>query len=269
MLQVSEVSFKIGNKTLIEGVSFDAQAGELIAVIGANGAGKSTLLKLLSKENSPSGGEIYLNGRTLSHYSFPELAKLRSVLSQQNSLAMSFTVQELVLIGRYPHFKNRPSLRDIEIVQLVMEENGLIHLAERDYNTLSGGERQRAQLARVIAQIYDADMGYLFLDEPTNGLDLLYQQQTLQMARQIANRGFIVICILHDINFASTYSDKILMLKNGRKIAFGSPQKVINCHTIHEVFNVHVQMMSCEGQVCPLVVPYGLPSMKSDIVLNQ
>lgn len=259
MLQVSEVSYKVGTKPLIKDISFEAQSGELVAIIGANGAGKSTLLKLLSKENSPSGGQIYLKGRSLERYSLPDLAKIRSVLNQQNSLSMSFKVEELVLMGRYPHFNNRPSVRDQEIVQLVMEENGITRLSQRDYNTLSGGERQRAQLARVMAQIYDAEVGYLFLDEPTNGLDLQYQQQTLQMARNMANRGFTVVCILHDINFASTYADKILMLKNGKSVAFGTPETVINCETIHEVFNVRVQMMSCEGQVCPLVVPYGVP----------
>src|SRR5690606_19165097 len=104
--------------------------------------------KLLSKEYTPSTGQIYLNRRPLGDYSFPELAKFRSVLSQHNSLAMSFTVEELILMGRYPHFSSRPSVRDQEIVQAVMWENGLTELAQRDYNTLSGGERQRAQLAR-------------------------------------------------------------------------------------------------------------------------
>lgn len=259
MIKVTDVGFTIGKTPLLENISFEAQQGEFVAIIGANGAGKSTLLKLLSKETTPSSGCIHLKNRSLESYSFSELATFRSVLSQQTSLAMSFTVKEIVLMGRYPHFKNRPSWKDMEIVHAVMKENGIRHLAERDYNTLSGGEQQRVQLARVIAQIYDAEVGYLFLDEPTNGLDLLYQQQTLQIARKMANRGFTVICILHDINFASTYADQLLMLKNGRKVAFGAPKEVVTCATIHEVFNVPVQMMSCEGQQCPLVIPYGVP----------
>lgn len=266
MLKVNNISYKIGNRYLLKEISFEAGSGEMVAVLGANGAGKSTLLKLLSREYALSDGNIYINYRTLEDYSFPELAKFRAVLSQHNSLAMSFTVEELIMMGRYPHFNNRPSLNDREIVQTVMWENGLTHLASRDYNTLSGGERQRAQLARVMAQIYDAENGYLFLDEPTNGLDLLYQQQTLQMARKIADKGFIVLCILHDINFASTYADKILMLKNGTTVDFGSPEKVINAEAILEVFNVQVRMMTCEGQQCPLIVPFGVASLRTDSI---
>jgi iron complex transport system ATP-binding protein len=230
----------------------------MLAVIGANGAGKSTLLKLLCREVIPTTGNIYFDKKHIDLYSIKELAQLRSVLSQHNTVSILFTVKELVLMGRYPYFENHPSINDVDIVNQVMNETGITHLAGRDYNTLSGGEQQRVQLARVIAQIYDRPKAILFLDEPTNGLDLLYQQQILQLARDMANRGYTVVSILHDINFAARYADQILILKNGKMIAFGSPLEVVNCENIHDAFNIKVKLIECEGFKCPLVIPSGI-----------
>lgn len=255
MVSVKNLSYAVGKKKLLNHISFDARPGEMMAIIGANGAGKSTLLKLLCKEIKPSDGEIFLNQKNLTTYKLEELARIRSVLSQHHTLSMSFTVKELVLMGRYPHFESKPTTADFEVINAVMEETGITCFADRDYNTLSGGEQQRVQLARVMAQIYDTPNGYLFLDEPTNGLDMLYQQQILTLARNIANRGYCVICILHDINFASRYADKILMLKDGEAVALGSPLEVVTCENIHYVFNIEVQLMNCEGFDCPLVIP--------------
>lgn len=255
MIEVRELQYRAGSKKLLDGITFDTRPGEMLAVIGANGAGKSTLMKLLCREINPSGGRIRLNHKELTAYKTIELARMRSVLAQQNTISMSFTVKELVLMGRYPHFENKPSAGDFEIVRQVLAETGILHLAGRDYNTLSGGEQQRVQLARVIAQIWDVPRGFLFLDEPTNGLDLLYQQQILGLARSMADKGFCVICILHDINFASRYADKILVLKEGKTIAFGPPAEVITCENIHTAFSIEVKLMHYEDQRCPLVVP--------------
>lgn len=255
MISVKELEYKVGARKLVDRVSFEVKRGELLAVLGANGAGKSTLLKLLCREIHPSSGHIELNGLSLESYKLEELAKTRAVLSQHNTISISFVVDELVMMGRYPHFDQRPSPADAAIVEKVMEETGIQHLAKRDYNTLSGGEQQRVQLARVMAQIYGSDQACLFLDEPTNGLDLLYQQHIMVLARSLADRGYCVICILHDINFASRFADKILMLKNGKRIAYGMPFEVINCENIHETFNIKVKLMPCEGYSCPLVIP--------------
>lgn len=255
MIKVRELSFKVGDKKLLDNLSFDAYKGELLAILGANGAGKSTLMKLLCKEIRPSSGTITINEKALNDYRLEDLAKTRAVLSQHNTLSVSFQVNELVLMGRYPHFKQKPTEEDFRIVREAMEETGITHLASRDYNTLSGGEQQRVQLARVIAQIYDSPNACLFLDEPTNGLDLLYQQQIMELARKLADRGYCVVCILHDINFASRFADRIMMLKQGKKVAEGLPIEVINCENIHETFSIKVKLMECEGYTCPLVVP--------------
>src|SRR3546814_692516 len=234
MITVNNIHFSMGQLKLLDDVSFDVQPGELLAIIGANGAGKSTLLRLLCREIGASAGEISIRERPINSYTLSDLAKFRAVLAQSNTLSISFNVHELVMMGRYPHFENNPSATDMEIVWAVMEETGIATFADRDYNTLSGGEQQRVQLARVIAQIYDQPQGLLFLDEPTNGLDLLYQQQILALARNLADRGYCVVSILHDINFASRYADKVLILKKGKRIAFGKPHDVINCDHIQE-----------------------------------
>jgi len=258
MVQVHQLSYTVKGKKLLDNVSFDVHSGQHLSILGANGAGKSTLLKLLSKDLVTAEGSIKIAGKEISTYSLQDLSKFRSVLSQQNTIALSFTVYEIVLMGRYPHFEQQPTANDLAVVKSVMDETGIMEFSDRYYHTLSGGEQQRVQLARVIAQIYDQPKAVLLLDEPTTGLDLLYQQQILLLARSLADRGFCVISILHDINFASRYSDNILLLKQGKTVAFGAPVEVITCSHIHEAFNVQVTLMEGEHFKCPMIVPSGI-----------
>jgi iron complex transport system ATP-binding protein len=255
MVQVNALTFKAGSKILVDQLSFTAHSGEMLAILGANGAGKSTLLKLLCRELKPYKGQIKINEQALNSYKLADLARIRAVLSQHHTLSVSFLAEELVMMGRYVHFDHQPTDQDKKIVKQVMQETGITHLAGRHYNTLSGGEQQRVQLARVIAQIYDCPNACLFLDEPTNGLDILYQQQIMVLARALADRGYCVICILHDINFASRFANRILMLKDGKKVAEGTPAEVITQKHILETFQIKVKLMDYEGLGCPLVIP--------------
>jgi iron complex transport system ATP-binding protein len=258
MIRLNSVSYKAGKKLLLDNISLEVKQGELLAIIGANGAGKSTLMKLLSGDIKAHSGKIWFNDKEIQTFPSGILATKRAVLSQQNIVSASFLVEEIILMGRYPHFQFRPAQNDIDIVKAVMQDTGVSHLAFRDYTTLSGGEQQRVQLARVMAQIYDVQGAYLFLDEPTNGLDLLYQQQILSAARAMADKGYGVVAILHDINFASNYADRVLILKDGKLLAIGTANEVINLHNVQEAFNIQMMLFNPEGSKSPFVVPKGI-----------
>lgn len=254
-LDVQNIGYKVNGKTLLDDVSFRLPKGKMLAILGANGAGKSTLMKILCKEMDPTSGSIDLNGKSLSSYAIADLAKFRSVLSQHNTLSISFRVDELVMMGRYPHFGQQPTPADYEIVQKTLAQTGMETYRSRDYNTLSGGEQQRVQLARVMAQIFGQENALLFMDEPTNGLDLLYQQHILQLAQLLTAKGCTVVSILHDINFACQYADYILLLKHGKTVAFGTPDQVVTEQHIQTAFQVRINQISHKDYRHPLVFP--------------
>jgi iron complex transport system ATP-binding protein len=259
-MQATNLTYRVGPKSLLQNVSLSARPGEVLAIIGANGAGKSTLLKLLSGNLKPSAGEVVLEGKPLAQWPAAALARRRAVLTQQHTLALAFEVRELVLLGRYPHFGGQPTAHDHAIVAAALDLVGLGHLAGREYPTLSGGEQQRAQLARVLAQVWEAENGFLLLDEPLTGLDLRHQHQTLAVARQLARRGFGVIAVLHDLNLAAQYADQVLLLHQGRPVASGPPAEVLTPDYIHLGFGVEVELLTHPSLGCPLIVPtVGMP----------
>jgi iron complex transport system ATP-binding protein len=259
-MQATNLSYRAGPKTLLHNVSITVRPGELLAVVGANGAGKSTLLRLLSGDLKPSTGEVELAGQPLSQWSPAALARRRAVLMQQHTLALAFEVRELVLLGRYPHFGGQPMAHDHAVVAAALELVGLSHLAGREYPTLSGGEQQRAQLARVLAQVWEAESGFLLLDEPLTGLDLRHQHQTLAVARQLTRRGFGVVAVLHDLNLAAQYADQVLLLHQGRAVASGAPAAVLTPDYIHLSFGIEVELLTHPGLGYPLIVPtVGMP----------
>lgn len=239
MLIADSLTFEIGKRALVKDVSFCIRPGELLVVLGANGAGKSTLFRMLSGEKKPAKGSVKLHGQEVTDYTPDLLATKRGVLNQQNILNMAFSVFEIVMMGRYPHYSRTPSLIDNKITNEVMQITGVSGFSDRSYLTLSGGEQQRVQLARILAQIWDVPDALLLMDEPVANLDLQYQQQTLAIAKMLTKRGFMVVSILHDINLAAQYADRILMLKNGRKWYDGTVSEVLNEKHIYEVFEIN------------------------------
>lgn len=267
-LNASNISVYIGKKTLVDSVSLDVSAGEILAIVGPNGAGKSTLLKALTGEMPTSEGTISFGAKQLSQWNKNELARIRAVLPQSSTLSFGFSAQEVVLMGRTPHIKGRETQHDYDIVFEAMKLTGTEYLAERTYTTLSGGERQRVQLARVLAQIWESrETRYLLLDEPTNNLDLSYQHNTLLIAKQFAERGVAVITVLHDLNLAAQYADRILILKTGRLLAEGVPHKVLTPEIIQETFNLPVMVQPHPCYNCPLVIP--MPQTPDTLLTNQ
>jgi len=255
MLIVESLDYNIQKRPLLKGLTFSARKGELLAIVGANGAGKSTLLDLLSGEKKPSSGKISLNGKDLGAYGPEELALKRATLSQHNVVNMAFTVEEIVMMGRYPHFKGSPKEKDRVVVQEVMEVTGITAMAERSVLHLSGGEQQRVQLARILAQLWDQKGGFLLLDEPIASLDMMYQQQTLAIAKAIARQGFIVVAVLHELNLAAQYADRILMMKNGRRWKDGTPAEVFNALDIYSVFGVEAEIIMNPKTLVPYIIP--------------
>ncbi len=255
MLKVESVSYEIKKRGLVKGITFTVRKGELLAITGANGAGKSTLISLLNGERLPTGGKIQLHGKLLSAYSAEELAVKRATLSQQNAVNMAFTVQEIVTMGRYPHYRGQPKEADLHAVAEAMEICGITAFAERSFLTLSGGEQQRVQLARVLAQLWDQPGALLLLDEPVAGLDLLYQQQTLAIAKALTRQGFMVIAVLHELNLAAQYADRILMLKSGRRWKDGGPAEVLTPLDIYTVFGLETEVLMNPKTLTPYVIP--------------
>lgn len=266
MIDVKNISFSISSKkTLLKDISLTAKAGELLTILGPNGAGKSTLLKMLSGALKPSKGSIAIDGKPIHTFSKPELSQQRAVLSQHYSMTADFLVKDVVMMGRYPHFKGRPLPSDFSVVKKSLETVGMLDLSERNINTLSGGEQQRVHLARVLAQINYADphrKGLMLLDEPVSSLDIQYQHVVLTIAKEKSLQGHAVISVLHDLNLAAQYADRIIILKQGAKFADDIPEKALNTELLEKVYNIPFQIIHRNGQL--LVLPDQNKRVESD-----
>jgi len=260
MISLDEITVQIGDATLVQGVSAAVRPGRLTAVVGPNGAGKTTLLRVASGEMTPSSGSVHFDGQPLASLPAREQARRRAVLPQHSRLRSSFCVLEVVLMGRTPHVEGAESARDWAVAETALDVVGMADFAERSFPTLSGGEAQRVHLARALAQIWDApDDGnrYLLLDEPTASLDLAHQHNVLRTARSLADAGTGVLAVLHDLNLAAQYADRVLILQGGRGVASGPPADVFTPESIHTVFGLPVCVLAHPTQSCPLIVPDG------------
>ncbi len=242
-LDAVNISCVMGAATLLHPMTAGFSAGQVTAILGPNGAGKSTLLSLLSGQRKTSGtGQVTINGRNLAAHPALGLARFRAVLPQDTSVAFDYTVQDVVELGRFPHAR-QPSPDERGIVQAAMQVTGVAAMAGRIINTLSGGERARAQLARVLAQIWEpvpaVGARWLLLDEPTAALDLSNQHDVLRLTRLWASeRGVGVIAVLHDLNLALRYADQVLVLDGGAVQAAGASIDVLTASTVSQVWRV-------------------------------
>ncbi|MCG8671423.1 MAG: heme ABC transporter ATP-binding protein [Pseudomonadales bacterium] len=259
-LHATGLGYQVADTWLVRDVDVDVSPGQMLAILGPNGAGKSTLFKMLCGEWPASEGDVQLLGKSYSKWSAQELALHRAVLPQHSSLTFPFTVEEVVLLGRAPH--KTGIKRDLEIVAELIELCDLQRLKTRLYPWLSGGEKQRVQLARVLAQIWpsqqqDTKQGHdklLFLDEPTSALDIAHQHIMLKLAKDLTSRGYSVIIILHDLNLAAAYADKILMMQEGKRVGFGSVEDVFQQELIQRVFDVPVEIVQHPERGTPWVI---------------
>ncbi|NMZ24772.1 heme ABC transporter ATP-binding protein [Pseudomonas proteolytica] len=253
MLRVENLQIRRGRKTVLADVTLDLRPGEVLGVLGPNGAGKSTLLAALCAQLHPDEGRVWLDERELKDWQGAQRAQRLAVLPQVSTLDFAFRVEEVVGMGRLPHQSGR--VRDDEIIEAALRAADVGHLSGRSYLALSGGERQRVHLARVLAQLWPGEAGQtLLLDEPTSMLDPLHQHTTLQAIRSFADRGAAVLVILHDLNLAARYCDRILLLENGRPHALDTPTQVLRPELLKAVFGLDVLVQPHPELGHPLII---------------
>lgn len=251
LLEARALSYQVAGHRLLHAVQMRIAPGELLVLVGPNGAGKSTLLSLLAGDLQPSAGEVWLDGQPLTQLSAQAQALRRAVLRQRLGVALHFTAYEVALMGRYPHVRGgveRPA--DHALTREALGRTEMLPQAERIFATLSGGEQARVGLARVLAQ----QAPLLLLDEPTAALDLRHQHTALQMARELAAAGGAAIAVLHDLNLAALYADRIGILHQGALVACGTPWEVLRAELLRTVYAVDLMVLPHPRFDVPLVL---------------
>jgi iron complex transport system ATP-binding protein len=245
MIQVRELTKLYGKKQVVENVTVDIQQGQITSFIGPNGAGKSTLLSMVSRLLDADTGEVLIDQTNSKKMKSNEFSKRVSILKQSNYMNVRLTIRELVSFGRFPYSKGRLNDEDEKMVDQAIEYMDLKDMEHSYLNELSGGQRQRAFIAMVIAQ----DTDYVLLDEPLNNLDMKHSVQIMKILRRLVDElGKTVVIVLHDINFASVYSDRIVALKNGRVIKDGPTAEIIQSAALKEIYDMDIpiqQMDNC------------------------
>ncbi|MBC7295571.1 MAG: heme ABC transporter ATP-binding protein [Dietzia cercidiphylli] len=232
VLSAERVTVRIGGRTLLDAVDLEVYAGEVLALVGPNGAGKSTLLGVVAGDTDPDSGRTVLDGTDLHRWRLGDLARRRALLTQANSVAFPFTVREIVAMGRAPWAALPEGNDDEEIIEESLAATDTSSLRSRTFPTLSGGEKARASLSRALAQ----RAGVLLLDEPTAAVDLRHQEIVLELARTVADAGGAVVVVLHDLELAAAWSDRLVMISGGRIRAEGPPDRVLTAELVEEVY---------------------------------
>ena len=233
--------YRVGSRTLVNGVDLEVMPGEVVAIVGPNGAGKSTLCGLIAGDLRPDSGELEICGHPVRGTGPAALARLRSVLPQHTPLAFPFTVREVALMGRHPYIQRwrSPAERDFALAEDALEQVEMLHFAERLYPTLSGGEQRRVSLARVLAQ----DTPAVLLDEPTTSLDVGHQEMVMLLCKRLAAGGRAVLAVLHDLNLAGAHADRVAVMLNGEVVAMGQTREVLCAELLSAVFDQRVIVM--------------------------
>ncbi|WP_339253362.1 ATP-binding cassette domain-containing protein [Sporosarcina sp. FSL W8-0480] len=237
MIQVRELSKFYGKKAVVEKVNVNIHRGKITSFIGPNGAGKSTLLSMVSRLIDADTGEVLVDNDHVQKMKSNEFSKRVSILKQSNFMNVRLTIRELVSFGRFPYSRGKLNAEDIRIVEQAMDYMGLMDMQHDYMDELSGGQRQRAFIAMTIAQ----DTDYILLDEPLNNLDMKHSVQIMKILRRLVDDlGKTVVIVLHDINFASVYSDRIVALKNGRVVRDGPTEEIINSDALKEIYDMDI-----------------------------
>ncbi|MDG6228723.1 MAG: ABC transporter ATP-binding protein [Candidatus Thermoplasmatota archaeon] len=237
LVTINNVSFNYGKIPALRNITLSIPAGSLIGMIGPNGSGKTTLIRCLCGLVKPSGGTIIINSKDLSSLGRRDLARLVGYVPQVQEKPFPVPIFDAVLAGRIPHLEWAPSIYDLDVVSHILSLMDLEDISQRNINTLSGGQMQRVQIARALAQ----EPLILCLDEPTNNLDIKHQLSLMNLVRNLTrNRNMLTFVSIHDLNLASQYCDRLVLLKNGEIFSSGTPQEVLTRENVRNVFGINV-----------------------------
>lgn len=248
-ITIMDLTFSYNSHKILEDLNIVVGDSEVLSLVGPNGSGKTTLIKCIDRILKPKGS-ILLDGKEIESMSRQDVAKQIGYVPQSSSTPLATTVFDTVLMGRRPHIGWRVQDADLEKVAEVLERLHLEDLAMRDFSQLSGGQKQKVLIARALAQ----EPSILLLDEPTSNLDMLHQLEVMEtVSRLVKEKKISAVMAIHDLNLASRYSDKLVMLKNGRVYAAGEPESLLNEANIGKVYGIEAMVMNAVGR--PYIVP--------------
>ncbi|MBB4805079.1 iron complex transport system ATP-binding protein [Chryseobacterium defluvii] len=238
MIKAHQIKYAHKEFHILDGVDVSLEYGEFLAIVGPNGAGKSSLLSVLANEIKVGKQKILFKNKPIHEWEVRELSRHKAKFSQHNSNDIPLEVKDVVMMGRYPYFDAQPGKEDYEAMNNMMYDTDIFHLKDREYNTLSGGEKQRVHLSRVMAQLQN-EIAYklVFLDEPLNNLDIKHQYKALEIIKNFTKKANSAIVVLHDLNLAAQFADKILLMKSGKVSAYGTPQDVFTIDNISDAYS--------------------------------
>ncbi|MGZ9793689.1 iron ABC transporter ATP-binding protein [Bacillus atrophaeus] len=245
MVEITNVSKQYGGKIVLEETSVTIQKGKITSFIGPNGAGKSTLLSIMSRLIKKDSGEIKIDDKEIGSCDSNELAKKISILKQANQINIRLTIKDLVSFGRFPYSQGKLTEEDWVHINQALGYMKLEDIQDKYLDQLSGGQCQRAFIAMVIAQ----DTDYIFLDEPLNNLDMKHSVEIMKLLKRLVEElGKTIVVVIHDINFASVYSDYIVALKNGRIVKEGSAEEIIETSVLEEIYDMTIPIETIDNQ---------------------
>lgn len=255
MLSLDSVSLRRGSRVVLDAVNVSISQGEVVAIVGPNGAGKSTLLGVAAGDLTPDSGTVRIGDHNVSTTSAPDLARLRSVLTQSNTVGFSFTAGETIAMGRAPWAKTETADEAAEAMDTAIEETGVREFLSREFlsrefHHLSGGEKARVSLARVLTQ----NTPLILLDEPTAALDIRHQEDVMKICRHRAKNGAAVGIVLHDLSLAAAWSDRIIVLDHGRVAVSGKPDGVLQPELLSKIYGCPMQVFRGPDDA-PIIVP--------------
>lgn len=244
MIELTDLTKSYGPQAVLDDVSLRIERGGVTSIIGPNGAGKSTMLTIIGRLLGADGGRVTVDGMDVATTPGRDLARRLSILRQENRFTARLTVRDLVGFGRYPHSRGRLTAECRDRIEAALGFLDLVPLADRFLDELSGGQRQRAYVAMVLCQ----DTDYVLLDEPLNNLDMKHAVSMMRQIRRAADTlGRTVVIVIHDINFASAYSDRIVAMRDGRVVHTGTPEEIMTPEVLRDVFDLDVRVEEVAG----------------------